>query len=235
MLKRKHNNRKNNKPNPKHYLKRVNNARNNEVTYRLPRSRNIVPDSLVTNLTYIDQTNNAVKNAATNVGSVRYRPSGAQDVDPNLFSTAIPGFKELTALYGKYRVLSSSIRVTFTNLEASPVHVYVWPSNFDLGANYGFAAASIASPFAKSVTVSRAGGVDTAIISRKLTTSQIFGTDEVLYDDDFSASISTIPNNNWFWNVGAWAPSLVTLTSGVQTLTQINIVVQFTERIIITN
>lgn len=211
------------------------NTRKGEVVYVLPKNRTILPDSIITNLEFIDQTNLVIKNAVSNVASVRYRPSGAFDVDPNLLSSAIPGFKELSSLYGKYRVISSRCTVTFANLENLPVNVYIWPTNFDLNANYGFAAAAIAAPFAKSTVVSRAGGLDLKTLSTTMETSEIFGTDEVMFDDDFAAGITTIPVNNWFWNIGAWGQQLGFLTNGVSTLTKIRVTIQFTERIMITN
>lgn len=204
-----------------------------EVTYALPMSRTIVPDSLISNLKWVDSSHYVLNNALSSFATIRFRPSGVYDIDPVLGSTAVPGYNELTSLYGKYRTISSRIRVNFTNLEKFPVQVFVWPTNFDLGANYAQVASAMSSPFAKNRTISSSGGMDHALLTHALDTSQIFGTDEVLYDDQFAASITTVPANNWFWNVGIWSPTN-TLVNGVMTLIEIDVTVQFTERIHLT-
>jgi hypothetical protein len=204
-----------------------------EVSYTLPPSRTIVPDSLITNLKFIDSSHNVMNNTGLTYSTVRFRPSSAFDIDPVLGSTAIPGFNELSSFYGKYRVLSSKITVHFSNLEKNPVNVYIWPTNFDLGANYVFLAASMAAPFSKKGVISARTGNDHKVLSKYMRTADIFGTDEVLYDDDYSAVITTNPNNNWYWNVGIWSP-VAALESGVMTNIEIDIQVQFTERFTLT-
>lgn len=223
--------RKNKKRSP--YTKQ-NHSAGKEISYTLPRNRTIVPDSYITNLRFCDSSHTTLNNALSNFASIRFRPSAAYDIDPVLASTAVPGFNELAGLYGRYRVLQSTIRVNFTNLEKFPIQTFIWPTNFDLGANYSLVAAAIASPYAKSRTISPSGGIDHAILRQSLETAQVFGTDEVLFDDQFAAGIATTPANNWFWNIGLWSPTAA-LNAGVMTLIEIDIQVQFTERIQIVN
>lgn len=225
---------KKNKKNPKKaesYSRH--NHRMGEVSYTLPQNRTIIPDSFITNLKFVDSSHTTLNQTGLSYATIRFRASSSYDIDPVLGSTAMPGFNELAGLYGKYRVIKCGIKVHFSNLDKFPINVYIWPSNFDLGANYVFLASAIASPFAKHSVISAKAGNDSKILSHSLKTSDIFGTDEVLYDDDYSAQITTNPNNNWYWNVGIWSP-VAALEAGVMTCIEIDQQVQFTERFSLT-
>jgi len=182
----------------------------------------------------VDSSHTVINNVGLTYATIRFRPSSAYDIDPILGSTSIPGFNEFANFYGRYRVLMSKIKVHFSNLEKVPVNVYIWPTNYDLGANYVFLAASISSPFAKHGIVSSRTGNDYKVLSNRMRTDEIFGTDEVLTDDNFGAVINNSPANNWYWNVGIWSP-VAALEAGVMTSIEIDIQVQFTERFSLTS
>jgi hypothetical protein len=190
-----------------------------------------MPDELITNLSWVDTNHYVVNNAGFINATVRFRPTAVYDIDPTLGTTAVPGFTELAGLYGRYRTIASRIRVEFVNLEDFPVRVFVWPTNFDLGANYAYIAAAMTMPFAKHQMISAKGGVDrVTLTSKNLLSGEIVGSDEVYTDDSYSATISTVPTNNWYWNVGAWSANN-NFANGVQVLTFIELTVQFIERL----
>lgn len=199
----------------------------------LPLSRTIVPDTFTTNLKFIDSSHTVLNNSGLTYATIRFRPSSAYDIDPTLGSTSVPGFNEWASFYGRYRVLSSKINVHFSNLEKVPINAYIWPSNYDLGANYVFLAASIASPFSTHTVLGPITGLDSKVLSKRIRSDEIFGSNEVFTDQDFGAVINSNPTNNWYWNIGIWSPVLA-LTTGVMTNIEIDIQVQFTERFSLT-
>jgi hypothetical protein len=41
-----------------------------------------------------------------------------------------------------------------------------------------------------------------------MTTQKMFGSKMILYDDNFSALVNTVPNNNWYWVITFYAPAV---------------------------
>jgi len=206
------------------------NSRAGEVSFRLSSSRTICPDSYICTLRYADTQQYVLNNVGLNFASDRFRPTGVFDVDPIVGGTATPGFNELAAMYGKYRTLSSSCSVNVSNLETWPLSVFLWPSNTDLGANYGNVSSALSMTYSKRLILSPVGGMDKGRISSKhIRTTEIVGTDEVLYDDLYASAVTGVPLKNWYWNIGIWSPNNL-LANGVETSTEVLMVVQFYER-----
>jgi hypothetical protein len=165
----------------------------------------ILPDRYRTNLRYWKQIK--FDFTLSNTLSVRFRPSGAFDVDPTIASTAMSGFVEMSTLYQTYRVLSSEITVQVCNASAvNPANFYVVPVNFDPGATPS--AAYILSlreqPYATS-KMTGLTGCPAIFIKNSMSTEKIYGSKMALYDDNFSAPVTAIPNNNWYWNIGGYS------------------------------
>jgi hypothetical protein len=200
---------------------------------QVPQTRmRILPDSIYTQLKYWTaiQFNNSVGGTPS---FVRYRPTGAFDIDPLLGGTSTAGFAELSALYSTYRVTCSRIVVKATNPNsASPYQLMVWPTNADLGAAPS-AATVIAggmSPYAKSDLVPLLGG-PLGVVSNAMSTEKMYGDKAVYTDHNFSSLVTTVPTNNWFWNVGSYS---ATNGSGICNATvQIEIGIEFFDRIML--
>jgi hypothetical protein len=141
----------------------------------------------------------------------RFRPSAAFDIDPALGGTSMPGFAELSQQYSMYRVYGSSIKVTASNPSTTiPVSLIVCPLNQD-PSNAMTAANVIASsgqPYAKMKVMPLLGGPATRI-SSYMTTVRIFGDPAVNYDHNFSSLVSTVPANNWFWNIAVYSGATI--------------------------
>jgi hypothetical protein len=188
---------------------------------RIPRQVGLIlPDRYRTNLRFWKQV--SLNFVANNAVSIRFRPSSAFDVDPVVASTAMSGFVELSALYNSYRVLSSKIRTeAVTTSAANPVNIYVAPVNFDPGATPS--AANILAlreqPYAKSRLIGLSGSPSIKINST-MSTEKIYGSKMALFDDNFAAPITASPNNNWYWQIGAYSfvldPSLTWVTITIE-------------------
>jgi hypothetical protein len=160
----------------------------------------------------------------------RYRPTAAFDVDPALGGTSMAGFAELSAFYQTYRVSKSSIKVTLINPSATlPVTLIVLPMNADPTNSFGVAniIASMGNPYASSKT-SGTEGSRPPVVSSSMTTKQIFGDAEVLFDHNFTALVNTVPNNNWFWNVCVLSPAVI--ATAVYAIVEIEVDCEFYDR-----
>lgn len=106
------------------------------------------------------------------------------------------GFDELAAIYGKYKVIASSIRVTTVNLDSDdPVFVTIFPRNASTSAT---TASAWSQPFAKSTHPATLSGGH-SICTNYCTSRTIFGPD--YSDKDNAALISTTPTQEWYWHV----------------------------------
>jgi hypothetical protein len=165
-----------------------------------------------------------------NYANYRFRPSGAFDVDPALGGTSMAGFAELSAFYQTYRVSRSQIKVTLICPSATiPVTLIVLPMNADPTNSFGVAniIASMGNPYAKSKT-SGLTGSNPPVVSSDMSTKVIFGDSEVLFDHNFTALVSTVPNNNWFWNVCVLAPAVI--ATAVYAVVEIYVDCEFYDR-----
>ncbi len=106
------------------------------------------------------------------------------------------GFDQLSNFYNKYRVMSSSISVTFINTASVGTLVTIIPTDTAGGVSGATDAAS--SPYSKWGVVANANGANRLTLVNSISTSKIFGTD-ASQDDLFSATTSANPSNIWFW------------------------------------
>lgn len=192
----------------------------------------IVPDKMYSRLKYsgIQQITVAIGSAAS---AVRWRPSSVFDVDPLLGGTTIPGFTELSGLYGSYRTTRSNIKLEVAPQDTSRVSsVVVVPLNVDPGS--GPSAATQASwtmnPYAIYEITGTAGSPNIRI-NNSMSTEKIFGSKMVYFDDAFSSLVTTSPTNNWFWAVSIITGFTVAVSNYVTTiLLDLEIDVEFFNR-----
>jgi hypothetical protein len=159
----------------------------------------------------------------------RFRPTAAFDVDPALGGTAMAGFAEASAFYQTYRVSKSAIKVTLLNPSTTlPVTLIVLPMNADPTNSFGVAniIASMGNPYAVSKT--SGSSAFPARVSAEMTTKKIFGDAEVLFDHNFTALVTTVPNNNWFWNVCVLSPAVI--ATAVYAIVEIEVDCEFYDR-----
>jgi len=188
------------------------------------------PDRLRTHLRFHKLL--VVQNSSANSASVRFEPTYAYDVDPTVASTAMPGFTEYSGLFRKYRVNGFKAVVSYSNVETTPVLVYIAPLNQDPGSNVvGTTAQTIlAQPCSQERLVGPITGNGTTVLTCYGSVAGLGGSSNQSIDDNYSAftSGSSSPANNMYLHVGAIGQG-ATLTSGVQVDITIDIDIEFFE------
>jgi hypothetical protein len=152
-------------------------------------------------------------NSSTPAPAYRFKPTAAYDVDPNVASTATPGFSEMAAFYLSYRVKGSRIKVQVVNQSSTAGELIVVPLNLDPGAAIlpNTVISWKSNPYSKFNMISTAGGPVTTV-SQQMTTRKIYGNKMTDYDDNFSSPTSSTPVNNWFWAIGVYTMATTTST-----------------------
>lgn len=206
-------------------------AMSNALT-RLPKSvTSIMPDRFYTTLRFYGLGSLIVPTITGAIGA-RYRPTSAYDIDPVIASTATPGFAELAAFYGAYRVTTSKITLIVANTTTTQgALVVICPLLVDPGASPSAAtvAAWTENPYAKHVLVGTAGSPSIKF-SVSMSTEKLFGSKMVYFDDNWTAATSTSPVNNWYWAIGAYCPAIPGAAVTVNLDISIEIGVEFFQR-----
>jgi len=169
--------------------------------------------------------------AASNSANYRWRPTGAFDIDPALGGTSMAGFAECAQFYATYRVSKSKLKVTASNPSAvTPVTLVVLPMNADPTNAFSTAnvIASIGNPYAKTKNLGLLGAPPISITD-SMTTVKIFGDSEVFFDHNFTSLVTTVPANNWFWNVCLYSPAFIANAFNLQIEMEVDI--EFYDRI----
>lgn len=149
--------------------------------------------------------------AAAIAANYRWRPTAAFDVDPALGGTAMPGFAEAAAFYSTYRVISSKIKCTVSNPSATlPVTVMVIPLNADPSNSMSSAnvIACSGNPYARMKVMGLLGSPPSVVVN-EMTTQKIYGDPAIYYDHNFSSLVTSVPTNNWFWNVAIYSSAFI--------------------------
>jgi len=173
--------------------------------------------------------------AATTGANYRWRPTAAFDVDPALGGTSMAGFAELAAYYATYRVYASTIFAAVSNTSTvSPIILIVTPYNADPtnAMSVSNIIASIENPYARTRDSGLLGCPPTTVKSF-MTTQKIFGDPAVFYDHNFSSLVTTIPTNNWFWNVAILAPA--TIATAISLHVNVDVDIEFFDRSFLPN
>lgn len=170
----------------------------------------VMPDRLVTRLSYRGLANFTIAAAGT-AFSRRWTPTSVYDVDPLLGSTATVGFSELSAFYGSYRCYKSKLVARFCNTSSTtPMLGVIIPLNNDPGATpaLGTIQEWQNNPYSKDKLIPVAGG-PSITLSQNMSTEKIYGSKMVYFDDNFSSPTNAVPLNNWWWAIAVIAASPV--------------------------
>ncbi len=159
-----------------------------------------VPDSQRHQLTYAD-----VIHLAPGASIAQYTFRGNSVYDPDFTSTGHQPYyrDQLAALYTRYRVYGSMIRVSAMNEAVeSGLQISLIPNTAVYSMTGG--AYPLEFPHAKSLKLLGVGGINTVTGYHRMTTRQLLGLRprEVL-DQDYSALIGAQPSSEWYWMVVA--------------------------------
>jgi len=162
---------------------------------------------------------------------VRYNPNSAYQPQTGGATATVPGFSEMSALYGFYRVVRYQYTVTMINNEAFPVTAYVINSNNDPGTSAGVLTA--ANALSQSVLLaSKGSGSDTHTFRKTLNLSEILGTSAVETADSYRALINASPLDVTWLGLGAQSGTASNITNGVTLLLKLTMYVRFYDRLL---
>lgn len=198
---------------------RFNGKRGKRVRYQPARpyeaamSRLGMPDALRCTLTYAD-----VFAIAPGAQAGTYTFRGNSLFDPDYTSTGHQPYyyDELSALYSRYRVYSSRIRVSaMNNVGTSPVQITLVPASEVVAL--GLTTHPLEYPRAKGAKLLGVAGYQTTTVSHFATTREILGLKpKQILDEDFSALTGANPVSIWYWMVSAYDVQAANVNVGVQ-------------------
>jgi hypothetical protein len=189
----------------------------------------VVPDSLVTNLMYVDETYSRTNNGSGGLGW-RLRANSIYDPDPALGSGGLVGSTALFSLYAQYRVLAFEYQWQACNLEANPTMIFAYPSDVDVGANPTSGVQYAEGPYAKKAIMSAASGMDRAKLRGRYTIQQLVGSSTTLSSDSYAASTGANPSYLVFINFGAAGLNGPFTTKGISSALRVVYQVEFYNR-----
>ncbi len=192
----------------------------------IPAKHGFAPDRIRVTLTFTGT--HVLNNAGFIYANHRYSPTNVFDVDPTLGSSSTPGFAEWASLYRFYRLLSSSIQVTFLSQETFPVFAAVIPLNSDPGANFNNGPSLFGNPKTRVAALATSGHTPSSISIGDTTTASIAGAANTNVLDFYTSAVTTGPTNNWWW--GIFLAPTANLVNGVGYHFQIKMTVDFLER-----
>lgn len=195
----------------------------------------VVSEQSIVDLHYYTTYN--ITNVGVSFASIRFRPNNVFDVDPALGSTATPGFAEMAALYGTYRVLGYEATVDVCNGEAFAVQVFAIPwSNLQTApaANDTTTPSLPMNQLASVKVISAKGGMDRCVLKNNVDFAKVYSK-QIMTDDSFAAKVTTGPGFVLYNVVGVIASGSSVLTAaGVSAFIHYRIRVMFYGRQVLT-
>lgn len=184
------------------------------------------PDEMTTHLKY-NQT------LAWSAVSFYYQFRGNSVFDPDYTGGGNqPNFYDnLNVVYGKYKVMSSTITVSFQNLSATiPARVLVMASDIvTLPTNSLNAAGNNNASLKHLGVLNGAGTIQT--ITKTMSTAKINGKDQkhIKDSDQYESLVTASPADAWFWNIMVDSYDFANVTTGYMDV-KITYTVRFTDR-----
>lgn len=162
------------------------------------RGPNIVPDRILTKLSYSSAQN------FTGTGYHNFVFRGNSLFDPDFTSSGLQptGFDQLAAFYDRYKVYSCSCSLTMVN-NSSEVAQFVLVPIVETSTPSSSISIDQALPYAKQRVLSGNLGTPIVNIYSSMMTKTIRG--ENIQDDDYSALVSSNPSKQWHYHLSAQA------------------------------
>lgn len=204
-----------------------------QMVKRLP---TISPDSIVVCMKYSDYFNFASGGAAAHV-TTPFRMNGAYDPVVAVGGGTCSGWNEWSAIYGRYRVLASKIKVWGYNTCATPLIFSIFSRNStDTALASAVEIQQKSMEYGKDVRATRViphtgNGMAHPEFRLKMykTIKGVEGSKD--YDDEaYTAAMSTTPVNQTYWDVNVVAMDGVAVSITCNALVQIYYYVKLYQR-----
>ena len=175
------------------------------------------PDSEWATIRYSDEV--PITTGGT-YGQYTFRGNSCFDPDETGIGHQPMYFDQYAAVYSKYKVKSSRIRVTAANYNAAASAVVVLLPSSEIVTITSYAIA-MEQPYAKRtemLPVSTRAGVQTSV-SSAISTERILGLSPSQFaGEEYSALTGATPSSVWYWNIAAFdiVATSVRLTVGIE-------------------
>jgi len=153
------------------------------------------------------QTNVTLGPAAGGIAVNVFRANSVFDPDLTNAGTVAAGYAALAGLYGRYRVLSSSVKLTYNNQGSIPFVAFVAANPVTtIGTSF---ATAMAQRYTWQAGLGGASGTGYLTHSFGVRMAKVYGVPEVQVrnEDDFAAVTGSNPNNGVYYHVGVFNPS----------------------------
>jgi hypothetical protein len=160
----------------------------------------------------------------------RYNPNSVYQPEVSGATGTVPGFSELAALYGFYRVLGYKYKAQFVNMQAFPVTIFALNSNND--PTTGATVASVANALGHFKILSAATGMDKATLAKKMQISNVVGTTAIATADSYRSLINANPADITWLGLGAQSNTGANLTIGVTVTLELEMYVELYDRLL---
>lgn len=158
---------------------------------RLSYRGDFFPNIYVTHLRYNEAWNDT---AGAGITYYIYRGNSIFDPYYGAGGDTVYGYDTISALYGRYKVLSSSIRVEMVNRGGEPVNVYLYPTYYTAVPTF---STSDAAPNCKRALLNADAG-KSVVLTHFAKTSDILN---VHNDKDATALMGANPVEPWHWKI----------------------------------
>jgi len=202
-------------------------ARRGDPTLFVHKGPYLMPSRYRISLKY--STKLILNDSTSSDANIRFRPSSAYDVDPNVGGGSYYGYSEVAAFYNKYRVHSSKITLLAANRDAEGHILYVLPVPVDPGANVADPARYYMNNLSRKKIMGNYAGNAICKLTSNATTRAVSGVQEFA-EDTYTADVGANPVDNWFWFIGTRHLGSGSMTYGLALDVEINTVVDFFDR-----
>lgn len=166
------------------------------------------------------------------IGGNVFRGNGAFDPDQSGIGSQPMGFDQYGALFRRYRVTGSKIRVLAASRDgAETVGMYVVPLTTSAPSSTSIKGYT-EQQYCKTAHMGRADGCSKTSLTHQMTSSKIRGVamSAIRNDSEYSGPIGGNPNLQWFWAVGFYDLSGQGGTVTVDYQVEITYMIEFFDR-----
>jgi len=191
------------------------------------------PDTIDATVTY--STLITLKAAANYYYAYPFYTNAPYDVDPALGSTATDGHAEWSTLYSKCRVMAYTAEFEVANSDIYPMAIVVLHRNTNLSSSGGSTTdfvPYIGNPLTQHGLMPHAYASQPRKFSSRHTIRQIVGSDSATLADNFASSVTSVPADTTFVEIGAHinSPTGTYMPTGATVLVVIKMETRYYDR-----
>jgi hypothetical protein len=165
-------------------------------------------------------TVNGLLDAVLSINSKVYRPTSYFDIEPDVGGPSYAGYSTYAAMYSRYRVTSFDYEIEWCNLQSDAVMVAAYPiassSTPSEVATSAYPELAIENNFAKYRLIGPTSATPITRMRGSVNCRRLWGTPEVLDDNDWAGGVGTSPTVNTWLMLTAQRINGAAFSTGVQ-------------------